>query len=455
VNELALRAEGDALAEVMRELRSRPALRRLRLVVVGADELPDFETVALPALERLELVLDAAGSDYSADAVRHLGLSALPALRELDLRGSTLANLRRDHAHATPLRALAATQVAARLEWLGLPALHDEDRGRIAELARAFPRLRELAIDECASSIEAEARRELRALVVAPRAPQQERPGQYDSLGFSPDDALLITGGDATIWDAATCAPVARLGWGRGRAAFTRDGSAALALVDAAVRVFDRRGAPRASLTPPCDVADFAIACDGAVVVGTDHTVALWPQLGDPEPRWRVDIGEVWASSVLVSLDGKWIACGLRGKTLAIIDRERGALERVVTDWLRTVAMPAHGSAIGWRVADGAIVPLVAHVPGVRAGPLGGCVHAVSRDGATIALVRRPRGRGAPPPEHIELYDAARGEPCGQLALAGATVDVMAWSHDGRRLAIAGGGAITIVAADATTESET
>lgn len=155
------------------------------------------------------------------------------------------------------------------------------------------------------------------------------------SVAFSPDGALLATGGgDRTVrlWDPRTRTPIGEpfrghTGWVRS-VAFSPDGTLlATASGDRTVRLWDPHA--RTPIGEPLTehvswLYAMAFSPDGALLAtgGDDHTVRLW------DPHARTPVGEPltghadWVRSVAFSPDGTLLATASGDGTARLYERE-------------------------------------------------------------------------------------------------------------------------------------
>ncbi|MQY07301.1 WD40 repeat domain-containing protein [Actinomadura macrotermitis] len=220
-------------------------------------------------------------------------------------------------------------------------------------------------------------------------------------VAFSPDGSMIATGDETRtvrLWNAADAKPLATLTGHPGpitSLAFSPD-SRLLASVGGDVRLW-RTGDRRLAAAVPVKRATEAVFGKSGLLVVAGGRVELFGTRSLPEvPRLRTLYHATGSPGILISPDGLNMA--ITGNPLV-----------AETTWLRS----AEDESTGVRLAGG---PVTAFAPS-------GDVVALARSAAT----------GGPP---ITLWSTADGNPLATLGGFGETVESMAFSPDGRTLAI-------------------
>jgi len=294
------------------------------------------------------------------------------------------------------------------------------------------------------------------------------------AVALSPDADRLLTGdwaiASAKVWDVSDGAGaewtnVASVPFSHGSGSFV-DGDSAVALDDRGdlvrwhvesgevIERIDPGGAPGAPLR-------MAVSPDGDVVLaGLDHGVALFDldsgeRLADvtgPDDGWPIDL--TW------SADGQNVALALGsqdGGTILVADRSGDEITRIRDEpgfVPRSVQFSADGrhlvsarfvprqapGVVGVRVWDWAAGEPVQDIPELASDV------AVDPTGDRIAFSKELTGTA-------EIWDLSSGERVRTLRGAGTAYGV-AWSPDGRRIAVAGADGTTRVFDPATGQLE-
>jgi WD40 repeat protein len=290
----------------------------------------------------------------------------------------------------------------------------------------------------------------VRALAVRPD-------GKAVAVAYEPDKP---PGEFVIVWDLTTGTEARRLPVGREYVqslAWSADGSRLASVVGGRVRVWDAKTG--GAVTPPPTghagyVTALAFAADGRLVTGaTDATARVWdPWTAQPGPPLELAKS---VAAVAVSPDGTLVAGSSGGNDLRVWDSKTGAVrhklpgngrlggsevlgfspdgKRLVT-WGRTLRLRTWDPATGRKLADHPTYPdgeteWDENDQREAIGTLRFRPYALSPDAARFAVRTG---------QEIRVYDVATGKEQPRLAVTEDGAGCLAFSPDGKRLAVAG-----------------
>ena len=267
---------------------------------------------------------------------------------------------------------------------------------------------------------------------------------QTRSLAFSPDGALLASGGlegEILFWDpeqGQLLRTIRSHGGSVNALAFRSDGQV---LVSGGTDEFIRQWAIpsgeelRSFTSLTGDISSLAVSPDGAQIAADGiNSVFVWDAASGAIVH-RLEGHSERVFSVAFSPDGRWIASGGDDNSILLWQAASGEQIRRLeghTAWILALAFSPDSSVLAsagdgtirlWDVASGTLKASLA-------GDFNNADSlAFSRDGAWLVSSNE---------EEIRVWDAASGEPAGLIAGHGRGTDRLAFSADGALLASGG-----------------
>jgi WD40 repeat protein len=282
--------------------------------------------------------------------------------------------------------------------------------------------------------------------------------GPVHCVAFSPDGTAFATGGEdgvVRLWDTASRAQTRQLAGHAGpvvAVAWSPDGASIAAGGDTIVRLWDAASGEQAGqLTGHSHVVRaVAWSPDGGTVASGARTVRLWDaRTGQQVQQFSGHHHGV--NAVAWSPDGNAIASG--ALSVRVWEPGTGRQVRQLSGdghLVRSVAWNPDGSVLAagsgticlWAAVSGTLIRRFTDIDEEY-------WHVITwnHDGSIIAT----NGGDA----NVELWDAATGQPAGELTGHTAQVRAIAWTADGTTIATSGGDDCTVRLWDAATRQQT